>query len=252
VSSLGRNDPCPCGSGKKYKKCCLLAAAAPSGAYTQANRQSAQIALGRFGWRHEFDGDREVAEARFWDAALQILPEDERSRVLEHGEVFFQDWFTTDFRLGRGQTLIDLFLQRESRRLRSGEVRYLERARLTHLRPYEVVTVRLDEGFDLQDLWARKRIRVQERLATRQVVQWDVLAARVMLGPDGVPVLDGMPYLPRPREGRDRQGAAECPPKVPRPCRRNRHRLLETLRTALLPVVDRVRGHGFSPSDSHR
>jgi uncharacterized protein YecA (UPF0149 family) len=20
----GRNDPCPCGSGKKYKKCCLI------------------------------------------------------------------------------------------------------------------------------------------------------------------------------------------------------------------------------------
>lgn len=20
---LGRNDPCPCGSGKKYKKCCM-------------------------------------------------------------------------------------------------------------------------------------------------------------------------------------------------------------------------------------
>jgi uncharacterized protein YecA (UPF0149 family) len=23
-SKTGRNDPCPCGSGKKYKKCCLL------------------------------------------------------------------------------------------------------------------------------------------------------------------------------------------------------------------------------------
>lgn len=23
MSQLGRNDPCPCGSGKKYKKCCL-------------------------------------------------------------------------------------------------------------------------------------------------------------------------------------------------------------------------------------
>jgi preprotein translocase subunit SecA len=23
-SKVGRNDPCPCGSGKKYKKCCLL------------------------------------------------------------------------------------------------------------------------------------------------------------------------------------------------------------------------------------
>lgn len=26
VQSVGRNDPCPCGSGKKYKKCCGAAA----------------------------------------------------------------------------------------------------------------------------------------------------------------------------------------------------------------------------------
>jgi uncharacterized protein YecA (UPF0149 family) len=25
---VGRNDPCPCGSGKKYKKCCGVASAA--------------------------------------------------------------------------------------------------------------------------------------------------------------------------------------------------------------------------------
>jgi len=25
ASPVGRNDPCPCGSGKKYKKCCLAA-----------------------------------------------------------------------------------------------------------------------------------------------------------------------------------------------------------------------------------
>ena len=24
IVKVGRNDPCPCGSGKKYKKCCLL------------------------------------------------------------------------------------------------------------------------------------------------------------------------------------------------------------------------------------
>jgi hypothetical protein len=36
---------------------------------------------------------------------------------------------------------------------------------------------------------------VHERLGTRQLVQWDVLAARVMLGAEGAPVLDGMPYL---------------------------------------------------------
>jgi hypothetical protein len=26
----GRNDPCPCGSGKKYNKCCMLKKAATS------------------------------------------------------------------------------------------------------------------------------------------------------------------------------------------------------------------------------
>ena len=30
MSSVGRNDPCSCGSGKKYKKCCA-AKAAPTG-----------------------------------------------------------------------------------------------------------------------------------------------------------------------------------------------------------------------------
>src|SRR5215216_4229688 len=33
---IGRNDPCPCGSGKKYKKCCLAKdEAAARKAYTQ-------------------------------------------------------------------------------------------------------------------------------------------------------------------------------------------------------------------------
>lgn len=28
---IGRNEPCPCGSGKKYKKCCLNNTSSPSG-----------------------------------------------------------------------------------------------------------------------------------------------------------------------------------------------------------------------------
>ena len=158
-------------------------------------RQSAQAALGRFGWRHEFDEDRERAERRFWGGTEELLGGLMPPEVTEQGEVFFQDWFTTDFRLEGGHTLLELLLEREGRRLRPGEVRYLSRARLTHLRPYEVVGVRPDEGLDLLDLWAGKPIRVHERLGTRQLVHWDVLAARVMLGAEGVPVLDGMPYL---------------------------------------------------------
>ena len=198
MSGIGRNDPCLCGSGKKFKKCCLVAADAASGAWTSAERESALVALGRFGWRHEFDAERAAAEARFWgvlDAIGDVGPDLDRSELDEQGQTYFQDWFTTDFRLGTGPTLLELFLERSRRGLRSGELRYLGRARLSHFRLYEVLGVRPDEGFDLRDLWAGTRLRVQERLATRQVVQWDILAARVVLGPNNVPVLDGPPYL---------------------------------------------------------
>jgi len=30
MAKIGRNEPCPCGSGKKYKKCCLAAQSAPA------------------------------------------------------------------------------------------------------------------------------------------------------------------------------------------------------------------------------
>jgi len=30
MAKIGRNDPCPCGSGSKYKRCCLLAVAPPT------------------------------------------------------------------------------------------------------------------------------------------------------------------------------------------------------------------------------
>ncbi len=29
MDKVGRNDPCPCGSGKKYKKCCEIKSNAP-------------------------------------------------------------------------------------------------------------------------------------------------------------------------------------------------------------------------------
>ncbi len=34
TKKAGRNDPCPCGSGKKYKQCCLLQPEEPKKIYT--------------------------------------------------------------------------------------------------------------------------------------------------------------------------------------------------------------------------
>lgn len=37
MAKVGRNDPCPCGSGKKYKKCCVNKALGPRKVTHQAS-----------------------------------------------------------------------------------------------------------------------------------------------------------------------------------------------------------------------
>jgi len=197
MSDIGRNDPCPCGSGKKYKRCCLAKDAPAPGAWTTGERDSALASLMRFARRAELDGDRAAAEVTFWGKRLEgMTPAEAREAMdFEQSRVGFHEWLVFDCPLHGGGTIVERFLARAGGGLRSGERRYLERMRLSHLRPYEVQAVRRDEGLDLLDLWANKRVRVRERLATRQLVQWDILAARVILGPEGYPVLDGSPYL---------------------------------------------------------
>jgi len=201
MSGLGRSDPWPCGSGKKHKRWCLGKAAPAPGAWTVGERDSALASLMRFARRAELDEDRAAAEVTFWGKRLErMTPAEARETMdFEQSRFGFHEWLVFDCPLHGGGTIVERFLSRAGGGLRSGERRYLERMRLSHLRPYEVQAVRRDEGLDLLDLWANKRVRVRERLATRQLVQWDILAARVILGPEGYPVLDGSPYLYPPR-----------------------------------------------------
>jgi hypothetical protein len=197
VTDIGRNDLCPCGSGKKFKRCCLGKSGGPSLAFTRNERQAVLGGLFDFAGRAEFNGEHAVAELAFWADRLQRLgqAETERRAALDQSRGAYVEWFSFDFQLSSGRTLVELFLERHRARLRSGELRYLERMRPSHLRPYEVAAVRIDDGLDLVDLWTGGRLRIRERLATHQLVQWDVIAARIVLGEDGIPVMDGTPYL---------------------------------------------------------
>lgn len=58
--SIGRNDLCPCGSGKKYKKCCLVKS------YEQAEQEEAE-------WQEWFKKDCEEGDKLLqeYEAELQ-------------------------------------------------------------------------------------------------------------------------------------------------------------------------------------
>ena len=143
MSLVGRNDPCPCGSGRKFKKCCLNKSGAASQSYRSGERDSALAKLMRFSARTEFKGAHEAALKLFWGDRLLEGPDEELKEVvgLEQVEIAYNSWFSFDFDLGDGRRPIDVFLQREGEKLSSGERNYLDRMPGSHLRLYEIIDV---------------------------------------------------------------------------------------------------------------
>jgi hypothetical protein len=190
--SVGRNDPCPCGSGRKYKKCCLLAheSAARPAAARAAARDRALLALGRWVQRGELDEVRDDAFHFFGGG--EVRPDEDPAADEE--EKFFS-YYCFDHVLPDGRCVADMFLERAGHRLDPEERKAVERMIAARLRPYQVVEVVLDEGLRLLDLSTEERLFVSERSATHQLHQWDLLAARVTRFEDGRRELDGGVYV---------------------------------------------------------
>lgn len=203
---IGRNDPCSCGSGKKYKKCCLNKAAKPiiptPTLFSEADRASALGKLRAFVHRPEQADDLAEASFDYWGERLYERDEDEQRRVLDlpQAEVMRTAWLWFDAELPDGRTVADRFLASGGDSLTTGERAFLSQAQASYQGLYEVEAVDLDEGFTLRDLSSQERIRVRERSATWSVARWDLIVARLMPRPDGSWVLEaGLLQLP-PRE----------------------------------------------------
>src|SRR5688500_7893588 len=190
MSKIGRNIPCPCGSGKKYKQCCLsrVSESKPgrSGHSVSVPDQTSPIQkLIAFVDRPEFDADREVAQMLFWGPWLAERTEEEMQNVLQlpQSEIMFNAWLVFDMDHDDGRTLADVYLNRQSSDIPPADRAYLQQVMNTHIGLYEVEEVRRDEGFRLKDVWTESRMWVHERRATEVIRQWDLLAARLMKPP---------------------------------------------------------------------
>jgi len=63
--NVGRNSPCPCGSGKKYKKCCLL---------REELDAQAQATMDEKEWQEWFAKDLEQGQQNLKDAERNNEP----------------------------------------------------------------------------------------------------------------------------------------------------------------------------------
>lgn len=194
--NVGRNDPCLCGSGRKYKKCCLLAKE-PAGALPELAddrphvRAAVMKALLRFAERPEFQEAGNAALRLFLGVRREGLDDEETVADERFKFAFFHAF---DYALDGGRTLAETFLERSGYQLGSRQERLLRRLAAARLRPYEVEEVRVDEGLQVRDLWSQQQIFVTER-SGHQLTRWDLLVARVAPEEDGTQRVEGGIYL---------------------------------------------------------
>lgn len=153
TQKLGRNDPCPCGSGKKYKHCCgsLEARATPSGdshdsaveravgwlaqhhrkAFTAALEE--EIDAAAFGWFDDGDDDAaREAMAGIDDALWQQLQLNLTEWLLAEGDIKVK---------GENQRVADLLLGPSGPLPSVGQRAWLEQLAQRPLRLYDVTDV---------------------------------------------------------------------------------------------------------------
>ncbi|MEK7285515.1 MAG: SEC-C metal-binding domain-containing protein, partial [Chloroflexota bacterium] len=177
---VGRNDPCPCGSGKKYKRCHLGADVGEPGGPTGAEpggptapRETAAL--------HELDrGLADVmagyARERFGEAwlrfELDFADAEAASQLSLH-------WALYHLRV-RGRSVAGRFLAERGERLSGEERAWLEAQSRSWLSIWEVQSARPGESLDLEDLLTGERRHVVEASGSRMLVPRTAVLARIV------------------------------------------------------------------------
>lgn len=175
----GRNDPCPCGSGKKYKKCCLAKdeAAGRKTAVTPVESSLTERLLS-FSKQQRFGKEFEDAYSLFFKKPFTEPIVIDDAQEMEFGA--FLEWFIHDRILKSGKTIVEEFYQENFRRLSQEERNILEAEMLGYLSVYEVAAVVPDEGVRLRDLTTGEEIEVKDVRGSRNLVKWDIVITRVI------------------------------------------------------------------------
>lgn len=197
MPDIGRNEPCPCGSGRKYKKCCLAERRPISLVDDDSARHSAMAKLMQFAARAQFSRDAYIADLLFWDESLDGQPEDTVRSLIQSDDTLakFNSFFVFDVDIDDGSRVVDMFLDQKAHTLSAPERAYLQRLAASHLALYEVTEVQRGEGMRLRDLLTRAEQFVVEHSGSRQVVPWDLVAARVVPDSTGTGRFEGGLYL---------------------------------------------------------
>ena len=170
---VGRNDPCPCGSGKKYKKCCLPKTRSQRKVDEDESNLRDKILKFAASERFSYDWKRALDMYRVGSEAVDLeeFPE----------EVEFIDWFIHDYRCtGSREPLVTIFAREKAASLNERQRRILTEWQNTLFGVYEVIGISRREGVQLRDIITGEEYFVYDVSASNAATLWDLLVARVI------------------------------------------------------------------------
>jgi len=186
----GRSDPCPCGSGKKYKKCCLPQSEPPAGMENSVRGRLVEKLL-RFCKKH-FADKLDQADFEFWDdfGPDEKLPDPHRRM----GNINFWEWVIFDWRpdVDDERTVIEHFIK-SAKDLSRLDLEVLEKMNGSVISLYEVQDFQRGKGVTLKDLLLGRVYKVKEKSASESLNKWEILAARLIYL-DGAHSINGSVY----------------------------------------------------------
>ena len=217
-SRPGRNDDCPCGSGKKYKRCCLARAEDVEAGRARVRQMEGRIVHALFEWIGEtFDSELLTS------AWLDFLPEGSTEELDGHPERegAFIPWFlfnwTPDIELvdeddtaSSGDArdaspdaehspppLAVLFAATKLDELDQPQLDFLREACSRPFGFHQILSVEAGRSLALKDLLTGEELVVQELTASQAVRRGEILYARTITL-EGVSVIFGCAVQPLP------------------------------------------------------
>jgi hypothetical protein len=181
MSKVGRNDPCPCGSGKKYKHCHLpieQAAEAERRALRQAQDTLFPKLVAAAEARPEMFPE---AMQQFWDGRYSVDQLGEIDNEEPRGAERFLTWLIFDFKLPDRRTLAATLADSpEELELEPQEARLLQDWRAVYMRPFLIVDRLKGQELIVRDMLDETRYRVIDHAASRRLELGEVIVGHLV------------------------------------------------------------------------
>lgn len=178
---LGRNDPCHCGSGRKYKDCHLPIEEAARSQQLRLRQAQDTLLPKIIEAAQAMPSEFPPAFERFWQGRYTLEQMAELDSLEDRGAERFLTWFAFDYRQTSGQTLVQQFAaDAASLDLDQYERQLLTPWRDVRLRPYLVTELRKGKGITLHDLLTEQQFAVVDHGASRRLAVGEVLVGHLV------------------------------------------------------------------------